>query len=207
MNRFCLGLIACLAFYSSTALSETGASNMGTNKLDAMFAKIDPVEKFKQRIQFDQLVSREDSLTRICAKWEQLPIADAAQGLTVSGPAVSVSQLAFDKGQTRYKWELSGAGKIVTVHVVDALTAPGARKVFMANAEGDSMMEIPYVKAADNLGTVSAISNNAAAGYTRLFWIYRNMYFEVNARGAFDQLALARFVQQHAEKNVQAITR
>lgn len=206
MTRTCLGLLICLAFFSFTAESANGASEMDKNNLEELFAKNNPVEKFKQRVDFDQVVSREDQSTRVSANWAQLGLAPVAQGLHVSGPVVSVSTLAYDKDQTRVQWVLSDGTNMATVNAIDALTPVGARKRFMDNAEGNSMMDIPYVKGPVNLGTVSAISRDSGSGPMRLFWIYRNMYFEVNIRGKVDQLALARFIQEHAEKNLQSIT-
>lgn len=179
---------------------------MDKNNLEELFAKNNPVEKFKQRVDFDQMVSREDQSTRVSANWAQLGLAPVAQGLSVSGPVVSVSTLAYDKDQARVQWVLSDGTNMATVNAIDALTPIGARKRFMDNAEGNSMMDIPYVKGPVNLGTVSAISRDSGSGPMRLFWIYRNMYFEVNIRGKVDQLAIARFIQEHAEKNLQSIT-
>jgi hypothetical protein len=203
--RICVGLLACLTFYSSTAESATGTSDMDKNKLDELFAKIDPVKKFKQGVDFDQLVNLEDPHTRVCANWQQFSLAPVAQGLKVTGPVASITKLAHGKHRERFEWELSSGPNEVSVDVIDAITAQGARKRFMINAEGNSMMEIPYVKGPANVGTVSAMSKNIGDGHTQLFWIYRNMYFEINVRGNFDRLLLARFIQEHAEKNLQAV--
>jgi hypothetical protein len=204
--RILLGLFLCLTFYSFTAESTIGSSDMDKNKLDELFAKIDPIEKFKHRVDFNQSVSREASNTRVDAHWEHFSFGPVAHGLKVAGPVVTLSTLAHDT-EARFRWVLSNTAIVGTVYAVDAFTAAGARKLFMDNAEDISLPEIPYVKGPANLGTVAAISKDNSAGHKKLFWIYQNMYFEINAGSTVDQLALARSIQEHAEKNLQPVNK
>lgn len=203
--RFTLIMLFCFVFYSFSAESTTVTSHMDKNKVYGKLGMVNPVENFKERVNFNQLIASEDLRTQVHANWRQLTLSPVAQGLIVGGPKASVSTLAFDKDQTRFEWEFLRAGAaVVSVDVVDALTSAGAQKRFMANAENNSMMDIPYVKGPADLGTVSAISkNDTLAGHSQLFWIYRNMYFEINVRGNFDRMALAHIIQKYAENNLQ----
>ncbi len=155
--------------------------------------------RFRQRIQFDTAFAAEGIEQAAVLRW---PDMRDAPGLGQPVWTVAADTLWREGGGAVREWVLRRGRETLSVLAFVSSSGPEpARAYLLARASNNMMVDVPYVRGPQALGTLSLTAKAPAPPF--FLWTFRNLCLEVKARDtAVDAAAIAAWLQALAARSL-----
>jgi hypothetical protein len=165
--------------------------------------QFEKLERFKKRIDFDTAISREKTQQAVNSVWPEML---KAPGLNDGEWSVAADSIWRADGGIAREWVLRRGMEQISIVIFAASDDPAAaQNFFLSRATENMMLDSPFVKGPDGLGSLAASMPPGAQ--PNLLWVFRNLCFDVRSDNSpVDIVAIARWLQTTAEAGVVAST-
>jgi hypothetical protein len=157
------------------------------------------VARFRQRIDFDRVLAAESRAEAAVVRWPD-PRMVPALG---SPPWTVVSDTLWREGGGALReWVLRRNRETLSILAFVSSAGPDpARGFLLARAANSMLVDVPYVRGPQNLGSLALTAEAPTPPY--FLWVFRNLCLEVKVRDtAVDALAVAQWLQALAARSL-----
>jgi hypothetical protein len=177
---FC-AIFVCFFFLTERAMRTNQPSSEDKMTLEQTLRGIlarDPLNEFKQKIGYDDLVRKEKRNGLVLIDFRKIPPPDFVKEWPVIRTP-DYDNWNFDEnedGGYSFYWDTRGDRGILEIDAEIFHDYESAREAFLRTANASSMYPLPWNKCSKNIGTVCAKGGNDF-----VFFVYKNVFIEVFA--------------------------
>ncbi|MDR2625860.1 MAG: hypothetical protein LBC37_05965, partial [Zoogloeaceae bacterium] len=176
---FCLAscaLLVCLFFLTERAMRTGQPSSENKMTIEQAWEKMiarDPLNEFKQKIGYDDLVRKEKRDGLILIDFRKITPPDFVKEWPVMDNPDSWNFRVYEDGRYRFSWDTRGDQGILEITAEVYHDYESARKAFLRVAKASNMYPLPWDKCSKDIGTV------CAKGVSRVFFVYKNVFIHI----------------------------